>query len=217
MAENRASDTVDPRIKHPVGRKRKVRVLLVPAEESKATTKEISETSDVSDLIGEARRRIRARENGESAGDDLGPLGDDRLAARVAERLGGPRAIGQTVAGELDLHRAIERGLPATLIDTLFAAGFARDEVHHLVGPERTLQRRKREQARLNVEEGDRLVSLHRLLLKAEDVLGSIAIDWLRSPLPALGDQAPLSMVGTAPGRSRVEAVLRAAEHGFAA
>jgi len=175
-------------------------------------------SNDVSDLIEGARRGLSARQQGELAEGELaaGPS-DDVLAVQVAERLGGPAALGQGVSGELDLHRAIERGLPAALIETLFDAGFTRDEVYALVGPERTLQRRKRDQTPLSTEEGDRLVALHRLKLQADQVLGAQALVWLRRPLPALGERTPLSLAGTAPGRHRVEAVLRAAVHGFAA
>ena len=65
----------------------------------------------------------------------------------------------------------------------------------------------------LSVPIVDRLVDL---TARAIEVLGDKerALRWLKTPVPALGDQTPLSLLGTEGGAERVEDVLGQIEQG---
>ena len=55
-----------------------------------------------------------------------------------------------------------------------------------------------------------------RVIARAIEVLGSSekALRWLETPVRSLGDQPPVSLLGTPEGRARVEDVLGRIEHG---
>lgn len=82
--------------------------------------------------------------------------------------------------------------------------------------PRRTLARR-REQARLSVDESDRDLRLARVAAAAEDLFGDQhkAATWLKKPNRALGNTTPLSQMDTDVGVRQVERVLMRIEHGI--
>src|SRR6266542_3912766 len=72
----------------------------------------------------------------------------------------------------------------------------------------RSLLRRKH--GRLNPVESERFLRLVRIVARAEHVLGArdAALDWLRTPNPALGGEKPISLLDTEIGADAVNEVL---------
>jgi putative toxin-antitoxin system antitoxin component (TIGR02293 family) len=79
----------------------------------------------------------------------------------------------------------------------------------------RTLQRRL-EHGQLEMNESERVWELARLMSRAVEVLESDAgaVQWLQSPIQALGWKTPLTLAQTAVGLREVENVLGRIEHG---
>ncbi len=73
----------------------------------------------------------------------------------------------------------------------------------------RTLHRRM-EDGRLSLDESERLLAIARILAQATEIFGdeTKAIRWLKSPVPALSGQTPLSLAETQVGLREVEDVL---------
>jgi putative toxin-antitoxin system antitoxin component (TIGR02293 family) len=116
-----------------------------------------------------------------------------------------------------DLIEAINHGLPAALATELAASlEISQEYLARLLRlTPRTLQRRL-ERGRLDLGESERLWELARLLRRAEEVLESrpAAVQWLRSPIQALGWKTPLALAHTAVGLREVESILGRIEHG---
>src|SRR5947209_11934587 len=116
-----------------------------------------------------------------------------------------------------DLIEAINEGLPSELASELSAIlEIRQDELASLLRlTPRTLQRRL-EEGRLELTESERLWELFRLIARATEVLESKegAIQWLKSPIQALGWKTPLSLAQTVVGLREVENVLGRIEHG---
>jgi len=109
----------------------------------------------------------------------------------------------------------IRAGLPFSSSEYLAKTGvLATDELERLI-PRRTLQDRRR-RGNFSIEQGELLVRVARIHALAERILGSAekARAWLRTPVPALDDQLPLSLLDTEEGGRVVEAVLGRIEHG---
>lgn len=106
---------------------------------------------------------------------------------------------------------AVKEGLSAGLLRKLATQlGLSLEELAvplHLTT--RTLHRRV-EAGRLSLDESERLLAITRILSHAAEVFGdeTKAIRWLKSPVPALGGQTPLSAAETQVGLREVEDVL---------
>lgn len=96
--------------------------------------------------------------------------------------------------------------------------GLDRETAAHLVGiAPRTLARRK-EEARLNPEESDRLIRAARIFSRAVDLFsGDVpsARGWLSRPQPALGGATPLDYAASELGSREVENLIGRLEHGI--
>lgn len=122
------------------------------------------------------------------------------------------------------------RGSPLSLIDEVRDGfpferaeraykrlGFTLEEVAESVGvPARTLHRRKKEGSRLDRTESEKMLRLARVGAATIDVFGDEenARQWLRSPILALGNATPASLLDTDIGAQEVLDVLTRIEHG---
>jgi putative toxin-antitoxin system antitoxin component (TIGR02293 family) len=121
--------------------------------------------------------------------------------------------------GDMERVRAIESGLPVKTLRHLLGRGFTIGDVARVVAPRRTLERRLKSGGRLTVEESDRLARLSQAYDLAMETFDDPAetIDWLRSPLKAFDEHAPLDLLKTSAGASAVENLLQRALHGMLA
>ena len=134
----------------------------------------------------------------------------------VVEMLGGARILRARVRTSMDLAQLVSNGLPFRSLRAVaerYPEPYRR-RIEQLVVPRTTLQRREASGV-LSPEESERLERVARLSALAEYVWESrdAAQQWLTTPLPLLGDEAPLDLAATDLGARRVEDVLWKLEH----
>ena len=131
--------------------------------------------------------------------------------------LGGRKVLKRRIANLNELRETVKIGLPYASLEAVIGKfGLPREKTAaalHL--PQRTMARRKKER-KLQADESDRLLRLARIGAQAAATLGSEekAVQWLRRPNRALGNQAPLDLIDSDIGASQVEEVLGRIEHG---
>ncbi|MEN0001598.1 MAG: antitoxin Xre/MbcA/ParS toxin-binding domain-containing protein [Pseudomonadota bacterium] len=108
------------------------------------------------------------------------------------------------------------RSSPYKLQD-LLKFGFSKEEIHAIVAPRRTIERRKSKKELLTVAETDRLKRLERVFEMAERVLGQAdkANRWLRKSNRALDGHVPMDLLKSESGARMVEDVLHAIDYGM--
>ncbi len=96
-------------------------------------------------------------------------------------------------------------------------AGFSAEEIHKIVIPRRTLERRMAEKQPFSEIESDRIVRLERLNAHAIRVFGSRekAHRWFRKPCRALDGAIPLELMASETGAHIVEEEIHAIDHGM--
>jgi putative toxin-antitoxin system antitoxin component (TIGR02293 family) len=138
-------------------------------------------------------------------------------ALHVYDMLGGEPVLGRKISGPRDLIEMVRAGLPHSALESLVhTLGLPADALTaSLALPKRTLARRKK-QAKLNMQESDRLLRLAQVAARAVEVLGSSAkaSAWLQKPNRALGHVPPLEQMDTDVGAHMVKELLGRIEHG---
>lgn len=139
--------------------------------------------------------------------------------AKVAEALGGERALGGPVRDLGELAAAIARGLPRGVVREVAAnaapaGGVARSRVAALVVSPATYKRGER----LSPAASERAERLARVAALARQTLGDAdaARAWLTEPHPMLGGP-PIELAATDLGARQVERLLLNIEHGLPA
>lgn len=128
------------------------------------------------------------------------------------------RALLEVIPGllpEVQLHVAVEKGLPYFILGSIQEAGFSGDEVDQFI-----VQRDSaRKAGKLTVDESDRAVRLLRIQSLAERAFGDAqkAAVWLRRPHHELNNEAPLQAARTEVGGRLVESLLAKIMYGAAA
>jgi len=138
-------------------------------------------------------------------------------ASGLIEELTGDRQRDRS-GGSLKLIQEVREGFTFARAERAYKRlGFTLEEVADSVGvPPRTLHRRKQTGARLDRTESEKMLRLARVGAAAFDVFGDeeLARAWLRSPIRALGDATPASLLDTDIGAQAVMDVLTRIEHG---
>ena len=116
------------------------------------------------------------------------------------------------------LHKKVEQGFAfSALLKILRLMALPMQVLAEILFiPPRTLQRRK-VSGRLEPDESDRLLRLSRVYGKAIELFegdNRAALQWLQSPLRALGGASPLVMSKTEPGAHEVERLISRLEYG---
>lgn len=138
-------------------------------------------------------------------------------AATIAAALGGAATFSVSVESDLDLAAAIKRGIPAEAAAQAVASGMlTAEELYSLILPRRTYERRREDEAPLTTSEGDRLLRVIRIILRAIEALGDAekARTWLRTHNRAFNGEAPMALLETDIGTRLVEHTLGRIEHG---
>lgn len=135
--------------------------------------------------------------------------------AAVVAILGGKRALGAEPRRESDFIPLVREGVPFPAFRKASESlELSLSDLERALGlSARSLQRRKH--GRLNPVESERFLRLVRVVARAEHVLGArdAALDWLRTPNPALGGEPPLSLLDTEIGAEAVNQVLGRIEY----
>lgn len=123
-----------------------------------------------------------------------------------AERIGA--AIPDTATERFLVH--------VTRVEGLRQRGFSNDEIYKIVGPRRTLARRREQNETLTIAESDRVMRLERISAMADRVFGNHekAQRWLRKHSRVL-DEAPINLLQSETGAVLVEEELHRIDHGI--
>lgn len=118
-----------------------------------------------------------------------------------------------------EVHRAIEGGLPAHMLDTFRAAlGELPDRIwaEILAISVSQLKRLKGAERPLSSGVSSQLVLFALLLTRAEDVFGGreAALDWMRTEQMSLDGRRPIDLLDTFIGAALVDRVLRQIDYG---
>ncbi len=107
--------------------------------------------------------------------------------------------------------------LTAESLDGLRKWGFTDEELYQIVGPRRTLARRKQFGQALSSVEADRVRRLQRVAQHADRVFASHqkAARWLRSEIIALNGARPIDLLQSETGAHLVEQVLHRIDYGM--
>ncbi len=137
---------------------------------------------------------------------------------RVAEVLGGPAVLRETVRTWVDLERVVRAGLPKRSLQIVarhaVESGTAPSTLVYRIVPAATFKRR----TRLSTEESERTERLARVVALVESIWESPAAvrAFLNRPHPLLGGEPPLDVAQSELGARRVERLLYDVEHGLA-
>ncbi|MFG6665970.1 antitoxin Xre/MbcA/ParS toxin-binding domain-containing protein [Halomonas sp. HNIBRBA4712] len=109
----------------------------------------------------------------------------------------------------------IRKGIPLSALERLAQHGV--DVARLGIIKPRTLTHRRSKGEALSPEEGDRLYRASKIVLLAEEVIGSRAKAhrWLNKPRKALGNVNALQAIMTTPGYMAAEELLEQLRHGY--
>lgn len=102
-------------------------------------------------------------------------------------------------------------------LDQLRKWGFTSEEIYQIVGPRRSLDRRKSQGGVLSPAESDRVFRLERVAEHAERVFAdrTKAHRWLRQPNRALESARPIDLLESETGAHQVHEVLHRIDFGM--
>lgn len=131
--------------------------------------------------------------------------------------MGGSAVFPQSPRSAFEWIAVVRHGISARALDAMLKSiGMSQAELAEALDiPERTLARRKREGI-LSREESAKLLRLARVAARAAEVFEDLdlALAWLKTPLAALEDAAPISVLDTDIGAESVMDTLGRIEHG---
>jgi putative toxin-antitoxin system antitoxin component (TIGR02293 family) len=148
------------------------------------------------------------------------PLDTVSLIELTVALLGGPRVLHRKVQSDEDAHDLVLHGIPAPAMARVFGAVLTLTvpDLLAAVGvSERSFARRKATpQARLPLDESERLWRFAEILAQATRVFGTQAEAelWLERPTMSLNRQKPIQLLRTHPGARLVAQQLTRIEHG---
>jgi putative toxin-antitoxin system antitoxin component (TIGR02293 family) len=143
----------------------------------------------------------------------LRPQGYAQYRARLSDLLGiAPDA------NDLEVHRAVNEGIPAMLLMALAEKGEIAPQERDQVIPLKTLKARIDKQQALSQGESDRLFRIAHVRAMAETIFGDKdkARRWLSKPKTRFDGASPASMLTTFQGCHLVEEMLIQIAEGYA-
>jgi putative toxin-antitoxin system antitoxin component (TIGR02293 family) len=121
----------------------------------------------------------------------------------------------------------VRNGVPAAAMGIIAAdMGIAKDKLYTMLGlPRATIERKVRQQQRLNADEGERVIGIARLIGQVDQIVHESGnpegfdsarwvATWLDRPLPALAGNRPATLMDTAEGRDLVARVIAQVQSG---
>jgi putative toxin-antitoxin system antitoxin component (TIGR02293 family) len=102
-------------------------------------------------------------------------------------------------------------------VDQLRQWGFSNEEIHQIVGPRRSLDRRRAQGGVLSLIESDRVFRLEQIAEHADRVFGNHekAQRWLRKPNRALDMVRPIDLLVSEAGAHQVHEILHRIDFGM--
>jgi putative toxin-antitoxin system antitoxin component (TIGR02293 family) len=129
---------------------------------------------------------------------------------------------GTSIGSPYDSHLAaaalVQAGLSFAAIGRLQkSSGLTLDRIKQVVRISEGSFARRKQSGRLSQDESERLLRLSRVFERAIQLFDGDqagALQWLETPIPALGDNRPLDLARTEPGAREVEDLIGRIEHG---
>lgn len=131
--------------------------------------------------------------------------------------LGGNKTLKKTIAGEFDLIALSRGGIKKSTLKSLAAyLGITMTTMSHLLHTSHRNIQRKDEEEMLDTLKTEKVLELAAFAQRGIDVIGSKEgfIEWLHSPLVALGNKTPLDFLDTSFGIHLVTKILGRLEQG---
>jgi putative toxin-antitoxin system antitoxin component (TIGR02293 family) len=147
---------------------------------------------------------------GATAPENINPVVIDRKQRGVS--------IGAPYETQLEAAGLVEAGLPFSVISRFQkTSGLTFERIKKVARISEGSFARRKQSGRLSQDESERLLRLARVYecavgLYDGDQAG--ALQWLETPVPALGNQRPLDAAQTEPGAREVEDLIGRIEHG---
>jgi putative toxin-antitoxin system antitoxin component (TIGR02293 family) len=139
------------------------------------------------------------------------------LPEAIAEVLGGSKVLKTAIRTMDDFTQLIRTGIPVKSVDVMMhTAGLSKEELLVPIGISKATFDRRKQQARFEARESDRLFRLAYVLARATEVFGARkkAVHWLHNPNRALRSETPLMRLDTEVGFQEVNTILGRIEHG---
>ncbi|MDE1899757.1 MAG: DUF2384 domain-containing protein [Xanthomonadaceae bacterium] len=175
-----------------------------------------------------------ARNVAKPARKDAKKTSPKKVAKKVAQRPTAKKILRTTATaagshardGILRLHRmpgyevagAVRDGIIPAEMQALIDQGYSRGDVVRVIGPRSTIERKLRDDVRLDPQESDRLARMVRVIGQAEQVFGNPdkARHWMQRPSSRLpGGESPLSLLDTDSGTQVVTERLMQIQYGI--
>ncbi|HEY0758634.1 MAG TPA: antitoxin Xre/MbcA/ParS toxin-binding domain-containing protein [Acidisarcina sp.] len=157
------------------------------------------------------RKRAKAAKTSALASPRTNPASHSDGGVHLSQVIPGRHLSGIEAAG------IVERGLPASSVESLRNWGLTFTEVHELVLPARTLKHRIQKKQPLTMEETDRAIRIAKVLALADHVFGDHdrALKWLRHTSRRLQDRRPLQLLRSGVGGELVTEMLYQLDEGM--
>jgi putative toxin-antitoxin system antitoxin component (TIGR02293 family) len=127
-------------------------------------------------------------------------------------------SIGAAYETWLEAERLVERGLPfRTIVRLAETSGLTYERIKKLLRLTGATFLRRRQEGKLSPTESERVLRFSRLFEKTVDLFRGDQLGarrWLDTPLPALGDRAPIDLARTEVGAREVEDLIGRIQHG---
>jgi putative toxin-antitoxin system antitoxin component (TIGR02293 family) len=131
--------------------------------------------------------------------------------------LGGNKSMKKTIAGDFDLISLTREGIKKSTLKSLAAhLGISMETMSHLLHTSHRNIQRKDEEELLDTLKTEKVLEMAAFAQRGIEVIGSKAgfIDWLHSPLTALGNKMPVDFIDTSFGIHMVTKILGRLEQG---
>jgi putative toxin-antitoxin system antitoxin component (TIGR02293 family) len=144
-----------------------------------------------------------------------------RLMQEASRLMGGQRVLKHQLASPLEVHDAVEAGLPGAALHHLIGSLRVLDidtSLEKAVGLSRRTYQRSKDapEKRLSIEHSGRTWNFAKVLALATDVLGSqeAAERWLQQPAMGLDQRRPIDLLQSPAGTELVETLLHRIDRG---
>lgn len=131
--------------------------------------------------------------------------------------MGGAKTVSQPIGGELDLINLSRKGVRKSSLKSLCAyLGISMEKMSTLLHTSHRNIQRKHEDDLLDTLKTEKVIELAAFVKRGMDVTGSKEsfIDWLHSPIAALGNKLPVDFLDTTFGIQLVSKILGRLEQG---
>lgn len=131
--------------------------------------------------------------------------------------LGGNKSMKKSITGDFDLISLTREGIKKSTLKSLAAhLGISMEKMSHLLHTSHRNIQRKDEEELLDTLKTEKVLEMAAFAQRGIEVIGSKAgfIDWLHSPILALGNKIPLDFLDTSFGIHLVTKILGRLEQG---